>query len=68
MILIIARTIEVPVSIDPRRLSPIEIDTIWAPGATPFFSGWSGKHAAAIDATWVPWLAVLYKSKYYQVS
>jgi len=32
-------------------------DIICAPGATPFFSGLSGKHAAAIEATWVPWLA-----------
>ena len=52
-----ARAKEVPVSIDPRRLSPIEIETICAPGANPFFSGSSGKHAEAIDATCVPWQA-----------
>jgi hypothetical protein len=36
---------------------PIVNDTICAPGAIPFLSGLSGKHAAAIEATWVPWLA-----------
>ncbi len=30
--------------------------TIWAPGASPFFAGSSGKFAAAMEATWVPWL------------
>lgn len=29
-------------------------EIIWAPGATPFFSGLSGKHPAAIAATCVP--------------
>jgi hypothetical protein len=38
---------------------PIVNDTICAPGATPFLSGVSGKYAAAIEATWVPWLAVI---------
>lgn len=37
--------------------SPIHNDTICAPGATPFFSGRSGKFAAAIAATCVPWLS-----------
>jgi hypothetical protein len=36
---------------------PIVNDTICAPGAIPFLSGLSGKYAAAIEATWVPWLA-----------
>jgi hypothetical protein len=36
---------------------PMVNDTICAPGATPFFSGLSRKYAAAIEATWVPWLA-----------
>jgi hypothetical protein len=46
-----ARTKEVPVSIDPKRLSPIAMETIWAPGAKPFFSGSSGKQAEAMEAT-----------------
>ena len=29
----------VPVSMESRRLSPIEMETIWAPGATPFWKG-----------------------------
>ncbi|KAH9414298.1 hypothetical protein DERP_008497 [Dermatophagoides pteronyssinus] len=52
--LINARIIAEPVSIVPRRLSPITIDTSCAPGATPFRSGSLGKFAAAIDATCVP--------------
>ncbi len=39
------------VSIVASRVSPILMDTICAPGATPFRSGVSGKLAAAIDAT-----------------
>ena len=46
----------IPVSMDPKRPSPIVTEIIWAPGASPFFSGASGKLAAAMDATWVPWL------------
>jgi len=52
--LIIARTIAVPVSIVSKRLSPIVSDIIWAPGATPFFSGSSGKYPAAMAETCVP--------------
>ena len=51
---ITARVREAPVSIVPKRLSPIFIDISFAPGATPFFSGSSGKCAAAMQATWVP--------------
>lgn len=40
---------------DPNRVSPILIEMIWAPGATPFLSGWSGKYPAAIPATWEAW-------------
>ena len=42
------------VSIDPRRLSPMVREIIWAPGATPLRSEFEGKHPAAIAATWVP--------------
>jgi len=52
--LIIARTIAVPVSIVSKRLSPIVNDIIWAPGATPFLSGSSGKYPAAMADTCVP--------------
>ena len=34
---------------------PMQREMIWAPGAIPFLEGSSGKWAAAIDATWVPW-------------
>ncbi len=44
-----------PVSMDPRRVSPILMPTTWAPGATPFLSGSLGKWPAAIQETWVPW-------------
>lgn len=34
-----ARTKPVPVSIEPKRESPILQEIIWAPGATPFNKG-----------------------------
>lgn len=52
-----ARTNADPVSMEPSRTSPMPMDTICAPGAMPFFSGWSGKYAAAMLATCVPWAA-----------
>lgn len=45
---------EVAVSIVESLVSPILMDTICAPGATPFSSGFSGKWPAHIDATCVP--------------
>ena len=56
MMWVIALARAVPVSMDCSLWSAIEIETIWAPGARPFFSGLEGKLADAIDATWVPWL------------
>lgn len=44
-----------PVSMDFKRVSPILMEMIWAPGATPFLSGVSGKYPEAIQATCVPW-------------
>ena len=39
---------------EPSRESPIFMPITWAPGATPFFSGSSGKWPAAIQDTCVP--------------
>lgn len=52
----------VPVSIVLSLVSPILIARIWAPGATPFRSGSSGKYPAAILATCVPCAPVQMKS------
>jgi hypothetical protein len=40
-----------PITPSRPSLSPILQDMIWAPGATPFEAGSSGKLAAAIPAT-----------------
>lgn len=37
-------------------------EIICAPGATPFFDGSSGKLAAVMAATWVPWLAEILRN------
>lgn len=46
-----------PVSIEPKRPSPIVKDIIFAPGAIPCSLMLSPLLPAAIDETCVPWLA-----------
>lgn len=63
MTFMMARTSAVPVSIEPKRPSPIVNETILAFGATPSTSLFPLQElfALAMDATCVPWLAGIRK-------